>query len=282
MQQTKNQLDMKTRTYFPSIRMSFYLLSVFITFFITGCEKENLPESEDPLNTADFTFKAKTDKQNTFYGPAQPFSKGVTKAFVTMDHEGNPTEIGITISERILHNLPNHMEEFTLELPNKTKGLAFDHVDLGWNPEGHEPPGIYDIPHFDIHFYMISEEAQMQITDPQKAEILPPQEYWPANYVPTPGFVPMMGKHWLNLLSNEAQGEVFDQTFIYGSYDGEFIFYEPMITVDYLENKTSATYQINQPTEFQKSGFYYPTTYSINYDPIKKEYEIKMSGMVLR
>lgn len=273
---------MEAKTYFTSLRISYYFLAVFISFLITGCEKENLPESEDSLKTAELTFKAKTDKQNTFYGPAQPFAKGVTKAFVSMDYEGNPTEIGITISERILQNLSNHPEEFTLELPNKTQGLAFDHVDIGWNPGGHEPPGIYDIPHFDFHFYMISEEAKMQITDPQKAEILPPQEYWPANYVPTPGFVPIMGKHWVNIQSKEFQGGTFDHTFIYGSYDGEFIFYEPMITVDYLENKSSATYQINQPAEFQRSGFYYPTIYSINYDPIKKEYQIKMSGMVLR
>lgn len=273
---------MKTKNYLPPLYSSLYFLAVLLAFSLTGCEKENISESVDSLESRALLSKAKASKENTFYGPAQPFAQGVTKAFVSMDHEGKPTEIGITISERILQNLPDHTQELTLELPNKSAGLAFDHVDFGWNPEGHEPPGVYDIPHFDMHFYMISEEAKMQMTDPQKAEILPAPEYIPENYVPTPGFVPMMGKHWLNLLSNEAQGETFDQTFIYGSYDGEFIFYEPMITVDYLEHKTSETYDINQPAEFQKTGFYYPTTYRISYDPVKKVYEITLGDMVLR
>lgn len=200
-----------------------------------------------------------------------------------MTHDGAPLAIGIKLSERTLENLPPDMEEFSLQLPNKAKGLAFDHIDLGWNPEGHEPPGTYDIPHFDIHFYMISREEQMGITDPDLAEILPPNEFWPANYFPTPGFVPMMGKHWLNMFADELQpGGVFTQTFIYGSYNGEFIFYEPMITLDYLKEKTSMQYDISQPAEFQRTGYYYPTTYSISYDSTKKEYTISLEGMVLR
>lgn len=273
---------MRTKFHFPSREISLYSLTFFFIFFITGCQKEDMPESVDSLDATALTSKTKTNKENTFYGPAQPFATGVTKAFVTMDHLGNPSEIGITISERILQNLPDHIEEWTLQLPEKASGLAFDHIDLGWNPKGHEPEGVYDIPHFDMHFYMISEETKLEMTDAEKAEILPAPEYIPENYVPTPGFVPMMGKHWLNLESNEGKGQTFDQTFIYGSYDGEFVFYEPMITVDYLEQVSSETYDIFQPAEFQRTDLYYPTTYSISYDPTRKLYEIKLGGMVLR
>ena len=92
----------------------------------------------------------------------------------------------------------------------------------------------------------------------------------------------MMGKHWLNLDSNEANGLTFDQTFIYGSYGGEFVFYEPMITFDYLQMKTSQQYEISQPANFLRSGYYYPTKYSINYDKTKKEYIVMLHGMIKR
>jgi len=266
----------------PQILLKFFPL--IIVFLFTSCEKETVMDIEN--QSADLTFStsnAHPEKMNTFYGPAKPFGKGVARAMVTMTHDGAPRAIGIKLSERALENLPHDMEEFSLQLPNKAKGLAFDHIDLGWNPEGHEPPGIYDIPHFDIHFYMMSEEEKMGITDPDLAEILPPDEFWPTNYFPTPGFVPMMGKHWLSMFADELQpGGVFTQTFIYGSYNGEFIFYEPMITLDYLNEKTSMQYDISQPAEFQRTGYYYPTIYSINYDSTKKEYTISLEGMVLR
>ncbi len=276
MKKSKNFLAM------PQILLKVFPL--IIVFLLSSCEKEDLTAIEN--QSADLSFsasKAHPEKMNTFYGPAKPFGKGVARAMVTMSHDGEPQAIGIKFSERALENLPSDPEEFTFQLPNKAKGLAFDHIDLGWNPEGHEPPGIYDIPHFDIHFYMISEEEKMSITDPDLAAILPPNEFWPEDYIPTPGFVPMMGKHWLSTLADELQPEgVFTQTFIYGSYNGEFIFYEPMITLGYLLEKSSIQYNISQPAVFQRTGYYYPSTYSINYDSTKKEYIISLEGMVLR
>jgi len=276
MKKIKNLLEV------PQILLKFFPL--IIVFLFTSCEKEAVTNIENQsANLTLSTSNAHPEKMNTFYGPAKPYGKGVARAMVTMTHDGVPQAIGIKLSERTLENLPPDMGEFSLELPNKTEGLAFDHIEFGWNPEGHEPPGIYDVPHFDIHFYMISEEEQMEITDPDLAEILPPVEFWPANYFPTPGFVPMMGKHWLSMFADELQpGGVFTQTFIYGSYNGEFIFYEPMITLDYLKEKTSMQYNISQQGEFQRTGYYYPTTYSINYDSTKKEYTILLEGMVLR
>eukprot|EP01083_Nonionella_stella_P210402 761745_1 len=32
----------------------------------------------------------------------------------------------------------------------------FNHLLLNWNPEGHAPLGIYNVPHFDFHFYFIN------------------------------------------------------------------------------------------------------------------------------
>jgi hypothetical protein len=48
--------------------------------------------------------------------------------------------------------------EFTLALPKEAAPTAYNHIGIDWNPQGHEPQGIYDKPHFDFHFYMITPE----------------------------------------------------------------------------------------------------------------------------
>ena len=86
----------------------------------------------------------------------------------------------------------------------------YQFVELNWNPQGHEPPGIYDLPHFDFHFYTISLEKRNTIdpSDPlwaQKANNVPAAEYIPTNYIPAgpPGVapaeiaVPRLGVHWM-------------------------------------------------------------------------------------
>lgn len=264
---------------------NYFLLPLLFLFVFTGCEKDTLVYPEPEPEPVDLQFKlqnSKPDKVNTFYGPAEQMGGGVIQTFAVMSQSGIPQAIGVRFSEKSLERLPDHMEEISLRLPNKVQGLYIDHIDFGWNPEGHEPPGVYDIPHFDIHFYFISVFEKMQMIDPELGEILPPEDYRPENYIPTPGFVPMMGKHWLNLESNEAKGLTFDQTFIYGSYNGEFIFYEPMITLDYLKKKIDDDFAIFQPQKYPLSGFYYPTRYSITYDQTKKEYRVTLYEMVLR
>lgn len=90
----------------------------------------------------------------------------------------------------------------------------------------------------------------------------------------------MMGKHWSSLEAGELNGNVFDQTFIMGSYDGSFIFYEPMVTLNYLNEKTSMEYEIHQPQSYERTGYFYPTRYSINYDEVTMEYTVILSEMV--
>ncbi len=258
------------------------LFSLLLLFLFLGCQTD--PLSETPIESLDSEqLKARDPgKTNTFYGPAQQMGDGVIRSSVTMKHDGTPVSIGLRISEKVLEGLPDEEINLQLKLSNKMKGMAFDHIDFGWNPHGHEPPGTYDVPHFDIHFYMVSVDFQNSIQDEEKAELLPPAQFWPATYVPTPGFVPAMGKHWISVEADEFNGSPFTRTFIYGSYNGEFHFYEPMITLAYLQEKGSEQLPIPQPTSFQKTGYYYPTTYSINYDPVKKEYLINLENMVLR
>lgn len=268
-----------------SLHSWVHLLAFVLIFLIIGCEKEAIEGNENFI-TADLSVKSGDEKVNTFYGPARHFGNGVVRAMVTMNHNGEPEAIGVKISEKALERLPDEIETITLRLPNKMEGLPFDHIDLNWNPHGHEPEVVYGATHFDLHFYMISEEEKMQIGYMGAGDgiVIPEEVYQPENYFPTMEVVPFMGMHWLNALAPELGGADFTHTFIYGSdKDGTFIFYEPMFTLDYLENHADGTlFEISQPEEFQISGFYYPTSYKMEYNAKKKEYIIVLEGLQWR
>jgi hypothetical protein len=94
--------------------------------------------------------------------------------------------------------------------------------------------------------------------------------------------IPRMGAHWVNPQSKELQGHTFTSTFLYGSYDGRLVFAEPMIARAFLETKTDITEVIKLPARYARPNTYYPTKYSVRYDPIKKEYTVALEGMTLR
>ncbi len=189
--------------------------------------------------------------------------------------------------------------EYSLDLRLPKRGVApFQFVQLGWNPQGHEPPGVYTIPHFDVHFYTIPAAARDAIdpSDPQyaaKASNLPNGEYVPRYYIvpgpPAAVAVPHMGVHWLDvrspelqrMLGNPAGWAPFTKTFIYGSWDGRYTFFEPMVTRDYLLGKPDVVTPISVPARYQQPGWY-PTSYRVTYDGERKEYRIALTGLVRR
>jgi len=76
----------------------------------------------------------------------------------------------VTLSDGALENLPagddhgddhgdghDHALAVTLPMPSQAVGTNIDHISLDWNPNGHEPAVLYGAPHFDVHFYMISQ-----------------------------------------------------------------------------------------------------------------------------
>lgn len=240
--------------------------------FREGCDNEDVPNLFDDDGG---------EPSNIYFGTSGEMGDGTVRTMARLNDAGDLLALGIQFSEEALEGLTEEAEHLTLQFPEEAGDIIYDHFDVDWVPHGHEPPGVYDLPHFDFHFYMISEEEKMQITNPVLAEILPDEEFWPATYFPGPGYVPMMGKHWLSSEAGEFTGEGFTHTFIYGSYNGDFIFYEPMITLAYLQEKTSGSFDIPQPANFERSGSY-PTTYSINYDPVEGMYTLLLEDFVER
>lgn len=231
--------------------------------------------------------------EKTIVGETRSLGKGQVRSWVSLDKNGNPTAVGLTFSEVALSTVPAQPPtgqegmEVSLALPKEAARTAFKHIGVDWNPQGHPPAKIYDLAHFDFHFYMITEAERAGITakgdDLLKSRKQPAAEFVPEGYVYVPDSeIPRMGAHWVNPLSKELQGHRFTTTFLYGSYDGRLVFAEPMIARAFLETKTNVTEKIKLPAKYASSNTYYPTQYSVRYDPIKKEYTIALEGMTLR
>jgi hypothetical protein len=264
------------------MRNVLFLFSLCV--MMIGCDHEPVqPNSENVL--VDASAKRASDAL-TYYGPAQPIGTGVVRTFYTQSKDGTPLEVGIRISAKALENLPaeEHAHAYRLKFHSKAAKTGYTFVGFEWNPHGHEPPGVYDLPHFDIHFYTLPEPEVLMIgpDDEEQFDKMPDLIYQPPMYFKTPGGVPQMGAHWIDLLSPEIQEDEnwspFTYTFIYGSYDGEFIFYEPMVTLDYLLGKPDETIGIRQPAAYQKDG-YYASHYRISYSETPGEYTIALTNL---
>jgi hypothetical protein len=232
-------------------------------------------------------------KERTIVGETESLGAGTARSWVRVDRNGNPTAVGVTLSEGALQELPKEPppgEEgigISLALPEQAQRTAFKHVWLNFNPHGHPPAKIYDVAHFDFHFYMISDAEREAITatgdGAVKGNRQPPAEFVPEGYSFIPdSTVPRMGAHWVNPLSRELHGQPFTTTFLFGSYDGRLIFAEPMITKSFIEAKTDVTEMIKLPKSYERRGVYYPTRYSVRYDAAAKEYTVALEGMTLR
>lgn len=246
---------------------------------LASCEEETV----DPV-----------DESGTFFGDSTDLGDGMARSYVVLDADGDATEVGIRISEAAMTNLPTDTTVFhtyTLALPDGADGTVIDHIMLDWNPIGHEPAGLFTTPHFDMHFFMMTEAEVMTImpgADFQtKAENFPDTAYIPQGYATPPGSpieaVPMMGVHWVDLSdpTYAGSGTPFTEVLIYGSWDGDLNFIEPMITRDWLMTKPTLTENLKLPAKYQQSGLF-PTTYSVKFDTATSEYVISLGGMTER
>lgn len=214
------------------------------------------------------------------WGPPTPLGNGSARVFVEADDNGEPLSIGVGFAKEALEGLPEHDHgEYVVALPSVVNLPPYNHVVVNWAPQGHEPEGIYGLPHFDFHFYVISPEARQAITcqgdDLALCLKQPEPDKIPPFYVPTPDPVPGMGLHWFDPRSPEHNGQPFTSTFIYGSYNGEINFLEPMITREFIQATTSFESEISVPVKAPMKG-YYPQKYSLVYDDMMGMHLLRM------
>jgi hypothetical protein len=239
------------------------------------------------------------------YGPPVTLGEGKIRAYVVLDERRDrmPIEIGVAIDARVIEGaLPgSEMLSVPITLPAQAPA-PYEFVLFDWNPHGHVPPGVFDLPHFDFHFYLVPQADVHAIvrSDPSfttRANNLPTGDFVPPNYiVGKPPFldaaavaVPGMGVHWQDLLSpeyqlilgNPAAYRPFTKTYVYVSWDGRFTALEPMVTREYLLRKTNEVVPVRQPALYPEPGWY-PGGYRIAYDGAAREYRVALVDLTWR
>ena len=181
--------------------------------------------------------------------------------------------------------------------PSESPALApFGYVQFNYNPHGHPPPAppVYAEPHFDFHFYLVGLEDVKEIRTGtcgffidcdlyERARVPVPAEYMPPDYIEVGAAAGEEGNHLLLSTAPELGDPPADfrQTFIFGSYDGHIIFYEPMIAVSVFTSGLDECYPIAEPTAWEVAGPY-PTRYCMRHLPDEEAYTVSLESFVLR
>lgn len=223
-----------------------------------------------------------------FTGVPVPVGNGTARVEVIASGMNEPESVSVVMTKDALQGLPevqgNQMVwEFSLPMPNAGPNTGYDHVVLDWNPAGHIPEGVYNVPHFDVHFYLISNGEREAITfhgeGRELAIAVPDPQLVPAGYViPPDAAVDRMGMHGLDPAGHEFHGQPFSHNFIYGYYKGELMFVEPMVSLAFLESLPEMTSPVKQPQRYSYPAWY-PATYRIGFDASKGEYTIALQNL---
>ena len=256
-----------------------------------------------------------------YYGAPVELGEGTIRTYLALDASGSPMELGVLMSADSFDGLPaKHSTtgrcfdmnengridssgecegdyEFALALPSVAAGrvdIPFQWVAINWQVEGHIPPGVYDLPHFDFHFYVVSQESVQAIgVGPcgifmdcghfEQATQPVPAKYIHRQHVSVGAAVAAMGDHLIDSASHEfaKPPQKFDHTWIFGAYDGRITFYEPMITREFMMSRPNVCTAIKQPNAWQTAG-YYPTRYCIRYHDRANKYTVSLEGFAYR
>lgn len=245
---------------------------------------------------------------------------GEVESFAQVPETGAPHAIGITFSAGALTNLPSnpsdghhcidrdgdgvtvaatecaHTHEFVIPLPDavsRRSDIPFKWVLLNWNLHGHIPPGVYDVPHFDVHFYMGPVADVFAIRDgacgPEfvncddfaRAKKPVPEAYMHPDFKDVDAVAPAMGNHLIDVGGHEFHGQPFTRSWIYGVYDGRVTFWEQMVALDYLRSRPNDCSPIKAPPAVSTSG-YYPTQQCVRYDGASNTYSVTLEAFEYR
>ena len=229
-------------------------------------------------------------KPATYEGKAVRIGHGTAHTVVRADANGMAASISIVFTPGMLDGLPKAAKgadpdfPYLLLMPTKGPKTVVDHVVINWESAGHPPAHVYDVPHFDFHFYLVNYAAQMKVAfkdekdsgDPSQQ---PPAELVPAGYIVPPGTaVSQMGVHAVNPSAPEFHNQPFNATFIYGYYNKQQTFIEPMASLAFLKSKPSFSAPVTRPASYAKPGAY-PSAYSVKYDTAHKVYEVALTDL---
>lgn len=249
--------------------------------------------------------RAGDHSSETMYGGIAEIGNGQVESYAEVDGEGVPQAIGLKFSKDALQNLPADMgdgnrcadlnsdnvidkkteclmwHERVIPLPSdisRRSDIPFKWALLNYNPHGHMPEGVWNVPHFDVHFYIESIEKvfslmpgpcgpeKMRCDQYEMATKPVPSNYIHADYKDVGAAAPAMGNHLVDPTGPEFNGAPFTRSWIYGANNGRITFWEEMIALDYMMSQPNECHPIKTPAAVDLSG-YYPTTVCTVYNP---------------
>jgi len=253
-------------------------------------------------------------------GAPAALGNGTVTSYAEFEPSGAPKAIGVVISGSALDTLPAapsdghhcfdankdgaielHTEcagwhERVLPLPSEASrrsDIPFKWAMLNWNPHGHIPPGVYDKPHFDVHFYIEPIENVFALASGtcgpenvrcdqfERAKLPMPAAYMHPDFTNVDAVAPAMGNHLVDLSGPEFHAVPFTRAWIYGVYDGRVTFYEEMVALDFLKSQPEKCFPIKTPKAVALTG-YYPTRSCIRYAKDKTEHTVSLESFELR
>lgn len=245
----------------------FFLLPLFLI----SCSSTEPNDDPDP-------------RGGTFAGSDRRIGNGEARAFVTLDDEGVPTEIGVRLDQDALAGIPYNLggatsRVYELSLPPEADSTPFRHVTIDWYPQGDGEDGRFDTARFDVHFYTVA-KGELEEIDPAvsgaqaKAENLLSAAETPAGYETGDPvtFEPKVGVHWYDPATLPGTSG-FAKNLFYGSWDGALTFIEVRMAWDWLAGTPQYSSPLPQPTTWPTSGPW-PTTWTIATDEANQQFVI--------
>ena len=186
---------------------------------------------------------------------------------------------------------------------------------MDYNACGHPPVGVFTIPHYDFHSYIIDEDFRSAMTcdmDPSGAPVCdypdnpvgntPYQttasgrgmfvvsQYlgedvanMPANFTCSwPDALPNMGLHCFDFDAVTNQDDWTEPTLIMGSYDGDIAFYEPMVPLSFMTGDVDKEYSQTGIEYMGHTKYSLPRDYSVSYSAETFRTTISFTGPALQ
>lgn len=228
-------------------------------------------------------------------GGLAAIGNGNVESYADLDAKGTPLALGVLFQKGALENLPTALSdgnrcadfdgdgtisseseclpwhERVLPLPDeisRNDSIPFKWVLLNFNPHGHMPEGVWNVPHFDVHFYMQPIERvfaimpgdcgpeRMRCDQFELATKPLPSNYINKDYQNVDAAAPAMGNHLVDPTAEEFTGKPFTRSWIFGTYDGQITFWEEMLSLDFLNSKPNECFPIKLPEAVAVSGYY--------------------------
>jgi hypothetical protein len=222
-------------------------------------------------------------------GPCQP-AYGASMCTWADASGSRIVSVGATVPLAAIENSPVNTQMVwppvaaaVVALPAEARAATgIDHLTFYWEEHGH-PPKPFLTPHYDFHFYTISDSARKAIDCANKTK---PQAL-AAGYalrdmdIPGIGFltglcVAKMGMHSVTTADFDATTP-FNGTMVLGYYNAKPIFFEPMISRTMLMEKKSFTLPLVTPPGVDPA-IHFPTKFEAVWDPSIPGYRFVFSG----